>query len=66
MLNTITMPSYNELVALSDAELVKRIGLALSQFYKAEDQGENTTEKSKIYLVYKNELAKRNYKQHPH
>jgi len=62
----LKMPSYNELVGLSDAELVIRIGLALSQYYKAEDQGENLTEKSKIYDVYKNELAKRNYKQHPH
>ena len=66
MLNTLNMPTYNELVGLSDAELVKRIGLALSQFYRAEGQGENTTEKSKIYQIYKNELAKRNYKQHPH
>ena len=60
------MPTYTELVGLSDAELVTRIGLALSQYYKAEDSGENLTEKSKIYDVYKNELAKRNYKQHPH
>lgn len=66
MLNTLKMPTYNELVGLSDVELVKCIGLALGQFYKAEGQGENTTEKSKIYQVYKNELAKRNYKQHPH
>ena len=66
MLDTLNMPTYIELVGLSDAELVKRIGLALNQFYKAEEQGQNTSEKSKIYQVYKNELAKRNYKQHPH
>ena len=62
----LKMPTYTELVGLSDAELVTRIGLALSQYYKAEDLGENLTEKSKVYDVYKNELAKRNYKHHPH
>ena len=66
MPDVLRMPTYNELVGLSDAELVKRIGLALSQYYKAEDAGENLTKKSKICDIYKNELAKRNYKLHPH
>ena len=60
------MPTYHELAGLSDAALVKCIGLALNQLYKADEESENITEKSRIYQVYKNELAKRNYKQHPH
>ena len=60
------MPSNYELVSLSDGELVKRIGLALRQLDKAEEQSENTTEKTQIYQAYKNELAKRNYKHQAH
>jgi hypothetical protein len=66
MPNTLNMPSNSELVSLSDGELVKRIGLALHQLDKAEERGENTTEKTKIYQAYKNELAKRNYRQQAH
>lgn len=66
MLNTLMMPTYNELVGLSTAELTKRIGLALGQVDKAEKRGESTIDKAKIYLAYKNELAKRDYKQRGH
>jgi len=57
------MPTYNELVALSEAELIKRIGLALGEVDKAEGRHEKMLEKAKVYLAYKNELAKRNYEQ---
>ena len=57
------MPNYNELTELSDAELTKRIGLALSQVDKAEERHEKTLDKAIIYLAYKNELARRNYEQ---
>jgi hypothetical protein len=57
------MPTYNELFALSLPELIKRSALALNQLDKAEAQGENIAEKARIYHVYKNELAKRDYKQ---
>ena len=63
MLNILNMPTYNELVELSEAELIKRIGLALGEVDKAEEHHEKMLEKAKVYLAYKNELAKRNYKQ---
>lgn len=66
MFNTLKMPTYNELIGLSDVELIRRVYSALGQVDSAEDRGESTTEKTKIYMVYKNELAKRNYKQHVH
>ncbi len=66
MLNTLTMPTYNELVELSDAELKRCIGVALNQLDKAQEQGESTSEKTVIYRVYKNQLAKRNYRQSFH
>jgi len=63
MLNILNMPTYNELVGLADAELTKRIDLALGQVDQAEERGENMIDKAKVYLAYKNELAKRNYEQ---
>jgi hypothetical protein len=62
MLNTLKIPSYNELVGLSDAELIKCVGFALSQLNNAQQQGESTTNKARMYRVYENELAKRNYR----
>ena len=66
MLNSLKMPTYDELIGLSDRELIRRVFSALGQVDQAEDQGQGTTEKTKIYMVYKNELAKRNYKQRIH
>jgi hypothetical protein len=63
MLNTLKMPTYNELVGLSDTELTKCIALALGEVDKAEKRHEDMLDKAKIYLAYKNELAKRNYAQ---
>jgi hypothetical protein len=63
MLIILKMPTYNELVGLADAELTKRIDLALGQVNQAEERGENMIDKAKIYLAYKNEQAKRNYEQ---
>ena len=60
------MPTYKELVELPDDELKRCIGIALNQLDKAEEQDETTTEKTKIYMVYNNELAKRNYRQSFH
>ncbi len=57
------MPSYAELVELSDTELTKRIDSALGAVDKAEERHEFMHDKAKIYLAYKNELAKRNYAQ---
>ena len=63
MLTTLNMPTYNELVGLSTAELTKRIALALGEVDKAEARHEYMLDKTKIYLAYRNELAKRNYAQ---
>jgi hypothetical protein len=57
------MPTYNELVELSKDELMKRTALALHEIDKAEEEGNSTSEKARIYHVYKNELAKRKYDQ---
>ena len=63
MLTTLNMPTYNELIGLSTDELTKRIALALSEVDKAEARHEYMLDKAKIYLAYRNELAKRNYAQ---
>ena len=56
------IPTYKELTALSDSELTKCIGLALGQLDKAVEQDENTLEKTQIYQLYENEMAKRKYR----
>jgi hypothetical protein len=66
MHNTLMMPTYNQLVKLPDVELIKRVSLALGQLDEAEDQGQSKTDKARIYQAYKNELAKRDYKQRAH
>lgn len=66
MLNILKMPTYKELIGLSDGELIKRVFSALQQVDKAEDEGQSSTEKTKIYQIYKNELAQRNYRQRVH
>ena len=63
MPNTLNIPTYNELVGLSTAELTKCIALALGEVDKAEVRHEYMLDKAKIYLAYRNELAKRNYAQ---
>lgn len=62
MFSTLKMPIYIELIGLSDAELIQYVSLALSQVNDAEAHHESTTEKTKIYQAYKNELVRRNYK----
>ena len=63
MLNLLKIPTYNELVGLSTAEFTKRIALALGEVDKAEARHEYMLDKTKIYMAYRNELAKRNYAQ---
>jgi hypothetical protein len=62
MVTLLTIPTYKKLLALSDGELRKCVNEALDQLRLAEQQGEKTTEKTKIYILYKNELTKRTYK----
>lgn len=66
MFTTLKMPTYSELIGLSDSELIKRVFSALHLVDKAEDEGQSTTEKTRVYLAYKNELAKRNYRERVH
>ena len=66
MFNFLKMPTYIELIELSDVELVQCVGVALIQVDDAEKHHESTTEKTKIYQAYKNELARRNYKHRIH
>ena len=61
MLSTLRMPTYTELTALSHSELTRRINLLSIQLEQAEQQGKNVTEQTKVYMVYKNEFARRNY-----
>ncbi len=63
MFTLLKMPTYKKLLELSDKELTTCVNEALDQLRQAEEQGETATEKTKIYMLYKNELTKRNYKQ---
>lgn len=62
MFTSLKMPTYKTLLELSDKELTKCVNEALDQLRQAEEEGETTVEKTKIYLLYKNELTKRNYR----
>ena len=62
MFTSLKMPTYKKLLELSDKELIKCVNEALDQLRQAEEEGETTAEKTKIYLLYKNELTKRNYR----
>ena len=62
MFTSLKMPTYKKLLELSDKELAKCVNEALDQLRQAEEQGETATEKTKIYMLYKNELTKRNYR----
>ena len=59
MQNPLKMPSYDELVALSNGELTKRIRLALRQLLGYERPGKSLTEAERIYEAYKREEQKR-------
>ena len=56
------IPTYKRLLELPDRELIKCVNEALDQLRQAEEQGESVTETIKIYMLYKNELTKRNYR----
>ena len=62
MFTSLKIPTYRKLLELSDRELMKCVNEALDQLRQAEEQGETTTEKIKIYMLYKNELTKRTYR----
>jgi len=59
MQNPIKRPTYNELVELSNGDLIKRIEIAGDALTKARQEHLPTTEKDLIYRVYDNERLKR-------
>ena len=66
MFTSLPMPTFKKLLDLSDKALIQCVNEALDQLRQAEEQGETPTEKIKIYMLYKNELTKRNYRQRTH
>ena len=66
MFTSLKIPTYKKLLELPDRELIKCVNEALDQLRQAEEQGETPTEQIKIYMLYKNELTKRNYRQRTH
>jgi hypothetical protein len=66
MFTTLKMPTYKKLLELPDRELKKCVNEALEQLQQAQEQGETATEEIKIYMLYKSELTKRNYRQRTH
>ena len=59
MPNPLKMPTYDELVALSNGELSKRIQLALKQLIKYEKFCDNLIEARRVYETYSRERQKR-------
>ena len=66
MLTSLKSPTSKKLIELSDGELKRCVVEALDQLRLAEEEGETTTEKTKIYILYKNELTKRTYRRQIH
>lgn len=59
MPNPLKMPTYDELVALSNGELSKRIQLALKQLIKYEELCDSLTQARRVYEAYNRERQKR-------
>ncbi len=59
MQNSLKMPTYDELVGLSNGELTRRTRLALKQLLGYENPCEDRTEAEKIYEAYNREWQKR-------
>jgi hypothetical protein len=59
MLNALKMPSYEELVGLSNGELTTRTALALKQLMQYDHLCTELTVARKVYETYKREQQKR-------
>ncbi|MBA3868000.1 MAG: hypothetical protein H0X30_02490 [Anaerolineae bacterium] len=59
MSNPIKMPTYDELVGLSNGELSKHIQLALKQLIKYEELCDSLTQTRRVYEAYNRERQKR-------
>jgi len=59
MQKTLKMPSHDELVDLSNAELARRTRMAKQDLDQAYERGEMTTEKARIYRIFEYEHVRR-------
>ena len=59
ILNPLKMPTYEQLVDMTNGELIKRIQLALDQLVELANQGESTIASTKVYQAYEGERLKR-------
>jgi hypothetical protein len=56
---TLNMPTYEEVVDLSNGELTNRMRHICGQINEARSRGQSTTELAYIYKVYEEEWFKR-------
>lgn len=59
MTNINRIPTYNELVELSNGDLTACVKKALENLQAAKARGEDTTDKEKIYWAFQEERLKR-------
>ncbi len=59
MRNILIMPTYDELIELSNGDLMKCHASSLKQLNESAKEGKNTTEKVRIYGAYETERVKR-------
>ena len=59
MQNVLKMPTYEELVEMTNGDLIKCLTLALNQLNEAAKEGKSTFEKMSIYDAYEAERLKR-------
>jgi len=52
------MPTYEQLVDMTNGELIKRIQLVFDHLVEAGQQGESTTEGTKVFQAYNGERLK--------
>jgi hypothetical protein len=57
--SALNMPTYEEVVELSNSELMKRMKHITSQINEAISQGQSTTDLAHIYKCYEEEWFKR-------
>ena len=61
MSNQFNMPTYEEIVALSNGELTKRISEIEQAINATRESGESTSQGTRVYKVYEEEWVKRMY-----
>ena len=59
MSNQFNMPSYEEIVALSNGELTKRMREIEHAIDATKERGESTSQGARVYKVYEEEWVKR-------